>query len=314
MNEAIYICSPDFHIEYMNPSMIHRVGLDATGECCYKTIYHKDEKCSWCVLDQVLQGEHIEYELANPMDNHFYSISNSPVNHTDTHISKLTIFRDITEKKKMEKQLVSSLDEKVVLLREIHHRVKNNMQVIVSLLRLHGRRINDANLAKVFEDCRDRINAMSLIHESLYQSDNLARIDFKVYLKKLCRNLSHAYGASGKGIALTVGECNVTLDMDQGIAIGMVITELVSNSFKHAFLPGKRGNISLNMFELDEKSVQLIINDDGKGIPPEVDIMNPPSLGLQLAVSAVTMELGGTIEVEREDGTQFTICFKYKRK
>ena len=221
---------------------------------------------------------------------------------------------DITEKKQTEVQLFSSLDEKVVLLREIHHRVKNNMQVIISLLSLHGRRINDANLSKVFEDCRDRINAMSLIHESLYQSDNLAKIDFKVYLKKLCRNLGQAYGASGKGISLAVGECNVALDMDQGIAIGMVIAELISNAFKHAFPTGKGGNVSINLSELDAENVKLIIKDDGKGMPPKIDIMNSPSLGLRLAVSAVTLELGGSIEIDRDKGTQFTICFKYKRK
>ncbi|MEA1969317.1 MAG: histidine kinase dimerization/phosphoacceptor domain -containing protein [Thermodesulfobacteriota bacterium] len=211
-------------------------------------------------------------------------------------------------------EIQNALDEKVVLLREIHHRVKNNMQVIVSLLRMQSRRIKDENIEKVFEECRDRINAMSLVHESLYQSDNLSRIDFKTYLKRLCRNMSQAYGASGKGISLVVQECGVTLDMDQGIAIGMVIAELVSNAFKHAFPLGKGGNVSINLSELDKNNVQMIIKDDGKGIPPEIDIMNSPSLGLQLAAGAVTKELGGTIEVERDGGTQFTICFKHKRK
>ncbi|MBU8910115.1 MAG: PAS domain S-box protein [Desulfobacterales bacterium] len=213
-----------------------------------------------------------------------------------------------------ENTIRNSLDEKVVLLREIHHRVKNNMQVIISLLRMHGRRTNDANLSKIFEDCRDRINAMSLIHESLYQSDNLAKIDFKVYIKKLCRNLGQAYGVSGKGISLAVGECDVALDMDQGIAIGMVIAELISNAFKHAFPLGKGGNVSINLSELDAENVKLIIKDDGKGMPPKIDIMNSPSLGLRLAVSAVTLELGGSIEIDRDKGTQYTICFKYKRK
>ncbi len=213
-----------------------------------------------------------------------------------------------------EKIIQDSLDEKVVLLREIHHRVKNNMQVIVSLLRMHGRRTNDESLGKIFEECRDRINAMSLIHESLYQSDDLARIDFKIYLKKLCRNLSQAYGAPDKGITLTVKQCDVTLDMDQGIAIGMVIAELISNAFKHAFPLGKGGTVEINLSELDEKTVQLIIRDNGKGMPPEIDIMNSPSLGLQLAVAAVTLELGGSIEVEQDKGARVTIRFKYRRK
>jgi len=155
---------------------------------------------------------------------------------------------------------------------------------------------------------------MSLIHEALYQSNDLARINFIVYLKKLCSNLGQAYGASSKGIILKIGDCGVTLDMDQGIAIGMVITELISNSFRHAFLPGKDGTVSINISDLDENTVQLIVSDDGKGIPSTIDIMNSPSLGLQLAVATVTHELGGSIKMKSDKGTEFTISFKYKRK
>ncbi|OQY11571.1 MAG: hypothetical protein B6I31_04645 [Desulfobacteraceae bacterium 4572_19] len=220
---------------------------------------------------------------------------------------------DITEKKQTEKQLLSSLNEKVILLREIHHRVKNNMQVIVSLLRIHSRRVKDVNLRKVFEECRDRVNAMSLIHELLYQSEDLSQIDFKIYLKKLCRNLCGAYETLNKNVILTVKQCSVKLGIDQSVAIGMVITELASNAFKHAFPTGKKGTVEISLFELDEKSVQLVIRDDGKGMPPEIDIMNAQSLGLQLSVATVISELGGSIKMERNKGTQFTICFKHRK-
>ena len=218
--------------------------------------------------------------------------------------------RDITERKRAEKQIAASLNEKEVLLREIHHRVKNNMQVIVSLLRMHSRRTDDEQLGQVFDDCRDRINAMSLIHEALYLSDNIARIDFESYLKKLCRNLSHAHGASGKGVAVMVERCNVSLDMDQGIAVGMVICELVSNAFKHAFPPDKGGNVSLSLFGLKGTEVELIVQDNGKGLPAEFDIFNSPSLGLRLVVATVTRELGGSIEVDYDGGTRFIIRFE----
>ena len=276
----------------------------------HKTTKDLSTHCTFCLADEALSdlkpiiAPEVE-AFGKIFETYWVPVSNDMYLHYSL---------DITEKKQTEKQLVSSLDEKVVLLREIHHRVKNNMQVIISLLRMHGRRTNDANLGKIFEDCRDRINAMSLIHESLYQSDNLARIDFKVYLKKLCRNLKQAYGAVGKGISLTVGECSVALDMDQGIAIGMVIAELISNAFKHAFHTGKGGNVSINLSELDAENVKLIVKDDGKGMPPEIDLMNVSSLGLRLVVGAVTLELGGSIEVERDKGTQFTICFKYKKR
>ena len=222
--------------------------------------------------------------------------------------------RDVTKHKQTEELVHASLREKEVLLREIHHRVKNNMQVIVSLLRMHSRRIDDARLVQIFDDCRCRVNAMALIHEALYLSKDLAKIDFEVYLKKLCRNLSQTHGASGKGIKVTIELCNVVLDMDQGIAVGMVISELVSNAFKHAFLPGKGGRISVSLSCLEGKDVELIVKDDGKGLPPEIDILNTRSLGLRLAAAAITRELCGSIKVERNGGTQFIIHFKCKSK
>lgn len=217
---------------------------------------------------------------------------------------------------RLEARTRASLKEKEVLLREIHHRVKNNMQVIVSLLRMHSRKVDDGDtrLGQVFDDCRDRVNAMSLIHEALYQSEDLARIDFEVYLKKLCRNLSQAYDVSGKGISVMVERCNVALGMDQGIAVGMVISELIANAFKHAFITGDGGRVSVSLTGLDGEEIELIVEDDGKGLPPEIDIHKSPSLGLRLTVAAVLRELGGSIEVERDSGTRFIIHFKCRNK
>jgi PAS domain S-box-containing protein len=213
---------------------------------------------------------------------------------------------------RLEARTRASLKEKEVLLREIHHRVKNNMQVIVSLLRMHARQVDDGDtrLGQVFDDCRDRVNAMSLIHEALYQSDDLARIDFEDYLKKLCRNLSRAYNASGQGIVVKVERCNVALGMDQGLAVGMVISELVANAFKHAFSPGSGGIVTVSLSGIAGEEVELIVEDNGKGLPPEIDIQKLSSLGLRLAVAAITRELGGSIEVERNGGTRFIIHFK----
>jgi two-component sensor histidine kinase len=218
------------------------------------------------------------------------------------------------KRKRSEEQVKASLIEKEVLLREVHHRVKNNMQVIVSLMRKQTRRSRSDRMRNVFDDCRDRINAMSLIHEALYQSENLARIDFENYIKKLCRNLNQAYNAYNRGILVTVKQCNVTLGIDRGIAVGMVICELISNSFKHAFPLYKGGNVSISLSGLAGNEVELIVQDNGKGLPPEIDIQNTSSLGLKLAVAAVTRELGESIEVERSGGTRFIIRFKYKNK
>jgi len=209
-----------------------------------------------------------------------------------------------------EEKVLASLKEKEVLLREIHHRVKNNMQVIVSLLRMHSRRTDDVGVEQVFNDCRDRVYAMSLIHEALYQSDDLARINFEAYLSKLCVNLNQVYGASSKGIMLKVNPCSVVLDIDQSITVGMVISELITNSIKHAFPEGRGGTVSISLTGLDKDNVELIVEDDGIGLPLEIDILDPPSLGLQVVVSAITHEWGGSIEVGRDGGTRYVIRFK----
>ncbi len=172
--------------------------------------------------------------------------------------------------------------------------------------------MDDTRLGKVLDDCQARISAMSLIHEALYQSEKLAKIDFKNYLKKLCHNLSLAHGASHKGIVVTVKQCNIILNIDQGIVLGMIIAELISNSFKYAFDKDQGGNIWVTLSNVNGDSVELIIQDDGKGIPMEIDIHNSPSLGLKLVVAAVTRELGGNINVEQNSGTRFVICFKAK--
>ncbi len=211
-----------------------------------------------------------------------------------------------------DEQVRESLREKEVLLREIHHRVKNNMQVIVSLLRMHARRSDDKHLQGVFRDCQDRVNAMSLIHESLYRSEDLVRIDTEPYLEKLCRNLRQAHGAYGKEITLTVGKDDLPLGMDQGVAVGMIVCELVSNIFKHAFPEEKFGSVLVRLSSIGDTEVELIVQDNGIGLPVDVDIRNTSSLGLHLVSITATHELGGTIEVERDEGTRFIIRFKRK--
>ncbi len=219
---------------------------------------------------------------------------------------------DITNRKLAEAQVVSSLREKEVLLREIHHRVKNNMQVIVSLLRMHSRRIDDSRLELIFRDCQDRVNAMSLIHETLYQSNDLAQIDFDPYLNKLGRNLAQVHGASEKGIVMVVRPTKVALGMDQSVAVGMLVCELITNAFKHAFPDGNRGTVSVELSNVANEVVELIVCDDGMGLPPEIDIRNSPSLGLSLLYITVTEQLGGTLEVERDGGTRYVVRFRGK--
>ena len=227
--------------------------------------------------------------------------------------TNLLLAHSIADRIRSERQISRSLKEKEVLLREIHHRVKNNMQVIVSLMNLYSRHIDAPDLKQAFHDCRDRVNAMSLIHEALYQSKDLNRINFGIYLKKLCRNLGQAHDAMGKGVEICIDQCNVVLNTDQGIAVGMVISELISNAFKHAFPNGKGGIITVRLYSTDGQNTELIVADNGIGISPEINLRASKTLGLRLAFATVTRELKGSMKLDKGPGTRFTIHFNCSR-
>ncbi len=277
------------------------------GKTCFSTWPKFDDPCPWCLApEQWATGEecHVEVEgFGVTWDAHWVPVSEDLFMHYAF---------DITERKRAEQQTEDSLREKEVLLREIHHRVKNNMQVIVSLLRMHARRSQSLQVQEIFEDCQERVGAMALVHETLYQSEDLARIDFEVYLEKLCQNLARAHGG-GLGAITVVPEANdVSLGMDQAVAVGMIVGELVSNAFKHAFPGGRGGRIAVSMRETGEHEVELVVENNGVSLPPEVDPENTDTLGLQLVSATATDELGGTMEVGRGDGTRFTLRFKNK--
>lgn len=159
-------------------------------------------------------------------------------------------------------------------------------------------------------DCRARIGAMALVHETLYRSDNLAQVDCCQYLQRLCQNMGRAHGLGRGEIELTVHVSDIFLGIDQAIAIGMIINELISNTFKYAFPEGRQGEITVAMREIGGGETELVVQDDGVGLPSNVDISGVETLGLSLVQDAVVSELGGSIEIDRDRGTRFTIRFK----
>jgi len=216
---------------------------------------------------------------------------------------------DITYRKRMEEQITASLEEKGLLLREIHHRVKNNLQIIISLFNLQSSYIGDDKALKALKEGQDRVKSMALIHERFYQSDGLSKIDFDEYIKRLAENLFLSYGTDPEKIKLIIEAEKVSLDIDTAVPCGLIINELVSNALKHAFRPGDSGEIKVIFMNPDEQSHRLIISDNGKGLSPDTDISSPETLGMQL-VSALTDQLEGTVTVDKTDGTRFTIDFK----
>jgi len=224
----------------------------------------------------------------------------------------LNFIGDITRRKATEEALQAALQEKEVLLREIHHRVKNNMQVIASLFSLQANGADDKKVLAVLEEGRNRVTAMALIHEILYQSGTFGEVDFETYAVRLANILFQTYGAGQRGVTFSVTAQGVILNVDQAVPCGLVINELISNSLKHAFPSGGPGRISLTARPTEAGGLELTIGDDGVGLPEDLDWRDPGTLGLTLVVGLIEHQLGGKVQLDRRGGTTFIITLPPK--
>ncbi|MGD9374734.1 MAG: histidine kinase dimerization/phosphoacceptor domain -containing protein [Anaerolineae bacterium] len=216
--------------------------------------------------------------------------------------------REITERKAIEAQITASLAEKDVLLKEIHHRVKNNLQVISSLLYLQSRQIRDPVNAEMFEESRHRVRSMALVHERLYQAPDLARVDFAEYVRSLISYLYQSYSVALDRVQVDVKVEPVDLGIDIAIPCGLILNELVTNALKHAFPPDSAGRIDVAFHHCDPDTFQLIVGDSGVGLPAGQEVWRDGSLGLQL-VRTLVEQLGGSLHLDSGQGTRFSITF-----
>lgn len=220
--------------------------------------------------------------------------------------ANLALQAEVAERKRAEKQLRLSLKEKEVLLKEIHHRVKNNLQIISSLLNLQSGYVQDPQTLEIFRDSESRVRSMALIHEKLYRSRNLAQIDLGEYIRELAAYLSRSQNASGRGISLSVQADQVFLDVEAAVPCGLILNELISNALKHAFPGGRPGQVSIKLNAACDGRLTLVVADNGRGFPPGLDFQATESLGLQL-VNILVSQLNGAIELNSECGTEFRI-------
>lgn len=214
---------------------------------------------------------------------------------------------DITERRHANDTLKQALNEKELLLKEVYHRVKNNLQVVSSLINLQAGNVKNELAGDLLKQSADRIKAMALLHEKLYQSKDLAKIDFKDYIRSLVDHLLFGYGTHSSKITLKLQVDELYLNVDTAIPCGLIINELLSNALKHAFPGDRHGEIDIN-FSREQEKLILVIADNGIGLPERLDIQNSTSLGLQL-VNTLTNQLMGQMTVERSHGTAFTLRF-----
>ena len=224
-----------------------------------------------------------------------------------THV--LTISRDVTERKRAEDKIKASLKEKEVLLREIHHRVKNNLQIISSMLNMQARKAKDKNVIDSLLDSRSRIQTISLIHTQLYQSENLEQVEMGTTIRKLVSFLLQIHTEAKKNIKSVVTAEGVILSISQAIPCGLIINELVSNALKHAFTGMTEGSIEISMRELADDRIELTVKDNGVGIPEGLDIYKSDTLGLKIVRTLAEDQLKGKMGLIRDKGTEFYVQF-----
>ncbi|OUL29022.1 hypothetical protein BV372_24075 [Nostoc sp. T09] len=215
---------------------------------------------------------------------------------------------ELQERQQIEEQIRASLKEKEVLLREVYHRVKNNMQMVSSLLSLQAGSIDDPAVLKLLSESQRRVKTMALVHERLYRSENLARINFATYVQHLVNDLVRSYTCNKSFIRVFLEVADLELDLDTAVPCGLIINELISNALKYAF-PNQQGEIILQFWLDDPEYYCLIVKDNGIGIPTHIDPQYTTSLGMQL-IHGLTEQLGGTLQLDRQRGTQFKILLR----
>jgi len=217
--------------------------------------------------------------------------------------------KDITARKQAEEKIKQSLKEKELLLQETHHRVKNNMQVISSMLSLQSQHITDKASLEMFQESQSRIRAMALIHEKLYTSEDPSHIDIASYIHSLTHQLITTYRTTASRVNMDIAITDIFLTITTAIPCGLIINELVTNALKHAFPHQRDGTITVSMTPSNTDSLILTVSDTGIGFPEGIDFRNTTTLGMQLVTSLVE-QLEGTITLDRSEGTRFRIEFR----
>jgi PAS domain S-box-containing protein len=286
---------------------------DVIGKNAFSMIAEKDRKTASENMKKVLeQGsvKNIGYALVTRDGREFPGELSASVikDSSGKLVGFVAVTRDITKRKQAEERMMAALREKEVLLKEIHHRVKNNLQVIISLLSLQSRQVRDKTLLNAFRDSQSRIQSIALIHEKLYKSKDVARVDFAGYIQNLVPDLLRTYGLEPGMISLDMNVEDIRLGIDTAVPCGLIINELVTNCLKHAFPGGRKGKIAIVFRSAGNGRTMLSVGDNGLGFPPDIDIRNAETMGLKM-VGNLTEQLDGTLELERNGGTTFKVTF-----
>ncbi len=310
---AIATCDLEEKMTYANPHFLKLWGFNDPEEFLGKPFTD-----FWLVDDQYeeimttlrTEGMWIGELKAVRNDGSFFDVQISAATIVDSNGNPMALTSsslDITERKNAEEQIKANLREKETLLQEIHHRVKNNMAVISGLLSLQASNMDDERLTAALVDSQNRIQSMSTIHETLYQSGDLSAVDMDVYLSNLAKSVAQNYSIDNK-INLIIGAESISIGAKQASPVGLIVNELITNSYKYAFPDNQEGEIKINLQQI-ESQIELEYTDDGIGIPKDFDWKNTKSMGLNLVKILVENQLDGSMDLDNTNGTKFTIKF-----
>ncbi|VTR92980.1 pas domain-containing protein : PAS domain S-box OS=Methanobacterium sp. Maddingley MBC34 GN=B655_1763 PE=4 SV=1: MASE1: PAS_3: PAS_4: PAS_8: PAS_4: PAS_4: PAS_9: HisKA_2: HATPase_c [Gemmata massiliana] len=314
---GVALVSPDGRWLKVNQSVCALVGYSEAELLTidFQTITHPDDLgADLALVEQVLRGELPSYQMEKRYfhkTGHVIDVLLSVSLVRDARGQPLYFIsqiQDITERKRAEVRLLASVHEKEVMLKEIHHRVKNNLQIISTLLDLQSDGITDPAALAAFRESRGRVRSMALIHERLYRSENLASVEFGTYVRNLAEDLFRAYRADDEAIRLAVSVSVPPVPLDIAIPCGLLVNELISNCLKYAFADREGGMIAVSLAPEEPGTHLLTVADDGVGLPPGFDFRHTTSFGLQL-VNTLVEQLGGDIALDGTSGTRFTIRF-----
>src|SRR5258705_7609680 len=316
-DNAVLICNADESIEWANDAFLRMRWGDKSPDRLYGqklsgTNYYSDIKKYLAESLEQKKSVRFESSMSDAAgERRWISSMLTPIFDESSVLKKFVIVdTDISPNKELEEKLKSSLSEKEILLKEIHHRVKNNLQVIISLLNLQAGYLHDEETVRAMQEGQNRVRSMALVHEKFYQLDGISEIDFAEYIEKLCQYIFQTYPETARKVSLDVESDQIALDLDTAMPCGLLINEIVSNSLKYAFPNGQEGHILIKLKALPENKIQITVKDNGVGIAGEYHLENPSTLGLQL-IGALTSQLNGEVEMFSDNGTTFNITFTY---
>ncbi len=260
------------------------------------------------IIGQGNLGHQVEVKSSNEIGKLGQMLNSMTSNLSNITVSRDELNQEVIMRKQIEEQLKVSLKEKETLLQEIHHRVKNNMNVISSLLKLHENSATDEQVKDALKESQGRVYAMSTVHETLYNSKNLADINLSDYLSKMTNTLIQTYTVNPGKIKLVTNVDSIKIHIEKASPLGLIVNELISNALKYAFPDNRSGEIALKARKVGDQ-LELVVKDNGVGIQEEYDWRNCNTLGLKLVTNLVENQLGGSIELDVTDGTNFTILF-----